>query len=88
MDGLVQKRCNSSAKALELHFFCTNDTPMQWSYISIMIQELVIQIFEERVALWWKIIIRSNHNFTHATTAQLWHVQNCDLIGSLLLKKQ
>ena len=36
------------------------------------------------VALTWKIMIQSGHNFAHATTAQLlWHVQNCYLIGSL-----
>ena len=31
-----------------------------------------------------KIIIQSSHNFAHAMTAELsWHVQNCNLIGSL-----
>ena len=34
------------------------------------------------VALAWKIIIISCHNFAHDTTAQLsCHVQNCDMIG-------
>ena len=36
------------------------------------------------VALMWKRMIQSGHNFAHAMTAQLsWHVQNCDLIGWL-----
>ena len=35
------------------------------------------------VVLTWKIMIRSDHKFAHATTAQLmWHVQIRDLIGS------
>ena len=35
-------------------------------------------------AFTWMIIIRSGHNFVYAMTAQLsWHMQNCDLIGSL-----
>ena len=30
------------------------------------------------------IMLQSSHNFAHAMTAQLsWHVQNCDMIGSL-----
>ena len=34
-----------------------------------------------------KILIQSDHNFAHATTAELsWHVQNYDLIGSLQCK--
>ena len=34
-----------------------------------------------------KIIIQTGHKFAHATTAELlWHVQNCNLIGSLELK--
>ena len=39
------------------------------------------------IALIWKIIIQSSHNFAHAMTAQLsWHVQNYDLTGPLQLK--
>ena len=35
-------------------------------------------------ALMWEMMIRSCHNFTHATTAELsWHVQSCDMIGTL-----
>ena len=34
-----------------------------------------------------KIMIQSGHDFAHVTTAELsWHVQNCDLIGLLLLQ--
>ena len=34
-----------------------------------------------------KMTIWSDHNFAHAMTAQLsWHVQNCELIGSLDLE--
>ena len=33
------------------------------------------------------LVMKSGHNFAHVTTVQLsWHVQNCDLIGSLLFK--
>ena len=36
------------------------------------------------VTLTWQAMICSGHNFAHAMTAQLsWHVQICDLIGSL-----
>ena len=36
------------------------------------------------IALIWKMIIRSDHNFACVTTAELlWHVEICDLIGSL-----
>ena len=36
------------------------------------------------VALTGNMTIRSGHKFAHATTAELsWHVQNCDLVGSL-----
>ena len=34
--------------------------------------------------LFKKINIKSGHNFAHVMTAELlWHVQSCDLIGSL-----
>ena len=35
IDGLVQERCNSIAKALELHLSCTN--PLKWP---ILFQEV------------------------------------------------
>ena len=43
-----------------------------------------LNIIKIHVALTWKIMIKSCHNFAHVTTAELsWHVQSCDLIGSL-----
>ena len=52
---------------------------------TILSYRLISQIFEKILhALRFIIMIRSGHNFAHATTAQLlWHVQNCVLIGSL-----
>ena len=45
-----------------------------------------------RSQLWcllWKIMIQSGHNYAHAMTAELsWHVQNCDLLGSIELKSE
>ena len=33
------------------------------------------------------LIIQSGHNFAHVTTAVLsWHVQNCDLMGSVIFE--
>ena len=35
------------------------------------------------------LMIQSDHNFAHTMTAELsWHVQNCDLIGPLLIMLQ
>ena len=39
------------------------------------------------IALTWKLMIQSGHNFAHVMTAELsWHVQICNQIGSLGLK--
>ena len=46
--------------------------------------ELLIQILPVYISKHaWKIMIKSGHNFAHATTAEpSWHVQNYDLIGA------
>ena len=58
----------------------------QWGLIySPQIYELIIKIdvVKIHVVVIWKIMSQSDHNYAHATTAELlWQVQNCDLIGS------
>ena len=56
--------------------------------ISQMVCELIIQILAKfQVTFMWIIMVQSSHNFAHAMTAQLsWHVQTCDMIGSIQLK--
>ena len=50
-----------------------------WVHIADLVKVCVAQKFCVK-----KVRIRSGHYFAHAMTAQLsWHVQNCDLIGSL-----
>ena len=37
-----------------------------------------------RIALMWRMITQSSHEFAHVATAELsWHVQTWDMIGSL-----
>ena len=52
---------------------------------TILSYRLIIKIFEKILhALSFIIMVRSGHNFAHATTAELlWHVQNCVLVESL-----
>ena len=71
-------------------FFCPVNNMNYLGPISQMVYELRTQIlWKFVVAFAWKIIIRSGHNFAHATTAELlWHVQNCDRIVYLELKLQ
>ena len=41
-------------------------------------------IVKIHIAFTWKIKTQSGHNFAHVITVQLsWHVQTCDLVGSL-----
>ena len=48
-------------------------------------EHMIIQIlYEICSAHIWQMMIRSCHNFAHATTAQLsWHVRYCNMTGSL-----
>ena len=54
----------------------------QWSISQTALWAHNPNFLKVHVAVMWKLIIQSGHNFAHAMTAELsWHVQNCDLVG-------
>ena len=88
----VSTQCSFVIVSLTNFMFCISGKLMEgylmkaWDRgtISNNVYWLIIQIFKKNVLLLQKIMIRSGHNFAHVTTAKLsWHVQNCDLTGSL-----
>ena len=69
--GLASLLSTSGYFAFRIYF-----TKVSWAHNA--------NIVNSSVAVTWKIMIQSGHNFAHDTTAQLsWHVQNYDLIRSL-----
>ena len=57
------------------------------AHISLTVKSSSSNFLETCIALLWNMMTQSGHNFAHVMTAQLsWHVQNCDLIGSMQTK--
>ena len=67
------------------HWRCNRDMAWHWrdtSHKTFLCSSS--KFCKIHTALTSRVITKSSHNFAHATTAELsWHVQHCDLIGSL-----
>ena len=67
---------------------CLREAGLQQGMISQKVRAHTPNLTKICVAITWKMMIRSGHNFAYAMTAQLsWHVQICGLIYLLVIIK-
>ena len=63
--------------------YCEDEHPRRLGYLSQDAYEHMIESSKTFFAVIMILVIQSDNNFAHATTAELSrYVQNCDLIGS------